>query len=56
MATIKVNDASYFMSADKITTPSLIIHDGIYAGSSSGGGANPQQIYLNAYIPLLEEI
>ena len=53
MATIKVNDASYFMSADKITTPSLIIHDGIYAGSSSGGGgANPQQIYLNAYIPL----
>lgn len=52
MATIKVNGASYFISADKITTPSLIIHDGIYAGSSSGGGANPQQIYLNAYIPL----
>ena len=55
MATIKVNDASYFMSANKITTPSLIIRDGIYAGVSSTpgtGGANPQQIYLNAYIPL----
>ena len=25
MATIKVNDVSYFMSADKITTPSIII-------------------------------
>lgn len=59
MATIKVNDVSYFMSADKITTPSLIIRDGIYAGISSTpgtGGANPQHIYLNAYIPLLEEI
>ena len=53
MATIKVNDVSYFMSADKITTPSLIIHDGIYAGvSSETGGANSQHRYLNAYIPL----
>lgn len=30
MATIKVNDTSYFMSTDKITTPSLIIHDAGY--------------------------
>ena len=55
MATIKVNDASYFASANKITTPSLIIRDGIYAGVSSTpgtGGANPQHRYLNAYIPL----
>ena len=55
MATIKVNGTSYFASADKITTPSLIIHDGIYSGVGSTpgtGGANPQQIYLNAYIPL----
>ena len=55
MATIKVNGTSYFASADKITTPSLIIHDGIYAGISSmpgTGGADPQHQYLNAYIPL----
>lgn len=55
MATIKVNDVSYFMSASKITTPSLIIRNGIYAGVSSTpgtGGANPQSIYFNAYIPL----
>jgi len=55
MATIKVNDVSYFMSADKITTPSLIIHDGIYVGISSTpgtGGADPHPVYLNAYIPL----
>lgn len=30
MATIKVNGTSYFMSTDKITTPSLIIHDAGY--------------------------
>ena len=30
MATIKVNGTSYFASADRITTPSLIIHDAGY--------------------------
>lgn len=55
MATIKVNDASYFASSNKITTPSLIIRDGIYAGISSTpgmGGTDPHPVYLNAYIPL----
>ena len=55
MATINVNGVSYFMSSAKITTPSLIIHDGIYSGVGSTpgtGGANPQHAYLNAYIPL----
>ena len=55
MATIKVNGTSYFASADKITTPSLIIHDGIYVGINSTpgtGGADPHPVYLNAYIPL----
>ena len=55
MATLKVNGVSYFMSSNKITTPSLIIHDCIYAGMGStpgSGGAFPHAVYLNAYIPL----
>ena len=57
MATIKVkvNGVSYFMSPNKVTTPSLIIHDCIYAGIGSTpgtGGANPYAIFLDAYIPL----
>ena len=55
MATIKVNGVSYFMSPNKVTTPSLIIHNGYFAGTSSTpgtGGANPHWIFLDAYIPL----
>ena len=54
MATIKVNGVSYLESTNRITTPSLIIHNGFYAGISStpGTGGAPHPVFLDVYIPL----